>query len=137
MKTGALLLTFTSVACNNSNQVTCYETVATNSIWLDGQTQNGIVLDLDTSQSITGSINAVQGADFSFSLFNGSDKKVQTGQLLPVDGKFDAFNEKFKIEIDKNTLPGVYHLKVYSSTVAAQDTTPPNIQSQVEIKSGN
>lgn len=137
MKIGALLLTFTSAACNNGGQVSCYDTVAPNTIWLEAQGQKGIELNIDSSSVLTGSISSVQGKDFSFALVNNQNKKVQTGQLIPTDGNFDAFDEKFKLEIDKNTFTGLYLLKIYSATVAAQDTTYPKFQVNLNVKSGN
>ena len=101
---------------------------------MDAHGEKGIIINLDTNNILTGSINAVQGTDFSFSLNDKQDKKVQTGLMFPTDGNFDAFSETFKIEIDKNTAPGTYQLKLYPTSVKSRDSINPQNQIIVLIK---
>jgi hypothetical protein len=134
MKIGGLLLTLSAVSCNGGGEVSCYDTVATNSMWFDAQGEKGIKLNLDSNNLIFGRISAAQGSNFSFSLSDDQGKKVQSGLLLPVDGKFDAFDEAFKIEMDKNTTPGTYQLKLYAAAINSQDTIKPQTQIQLLVK---
>ncbi|MDF1550453.1 MAG: hypothetical protein P1P88_21710 [Bacteroidales bacterium] len=123
MKIGGLLLTLTAASCNGGGgEVMCYETVATNSIWIEGTGQNGIEIKLDTSNVLSGQISGLDGTDFSFKISDSENKPLQRGNLIPNDGKFDQFYEAFKIELDKNLQPGNYLLDIFAAKIAAQDT---------------
>ncbi len=135
MKIGGLLLTITAASCHTGGgEVTCYDTVASNSIWMNAHGEKGIELNLDTSNVLFGRISGVQGSDFSFCITDEKGKKVQKSELIPADGKFDNFDETFKIELNKNTLPGTYQLKLFAVSVNAQDSVQPQNQLPLIIK---
>lgn len=135
MKIGGLLLTLTAVSCNNGGgEVTCYDTVAANSIWLDAQGEKGIEINLDTNNVLFGRISGVQGTDFSFLLTDEKGQKIQSDDLIAMDGNFDNFDEPFKIVLNKNTLPGTYQLKLFAAPINSQDTMQPQNQIPVIIK---
>ncbi len=131
MKIGGLLLSLTAVACNNGNEeVMCYDTVQTNSMWMHANSANGIELMLDTNNVLTGTVYEYFESNLSFAVIDHAKNKIQTGDLIPLDGKLDQYEENFKIELDKNLKAGDYSLNLYVTDVNGQDS----IQAQNFIK---
>jgi hypothetical protein len=136
MKIGGLLLTLSASACNPSSSfVTCYDMPAPpNSIWMNGISENGLEIMLDTSNLVTGIINNRQGETFSFAIQSSDDQVVQSDSLIPLDGKFDNSTENFKIEIDTNITAGNYLLNLYDVELDQQSTVYPRLQFILLIK---
>jgi len=135
MKIGGLLLTLTAASCNGGGEVMCYETVAPNSMWIEGTRLDSIEISLDTNNVLNGQISSLDGTDFSFRVSDTNKTVMQRGNLLPSDGKFDQFNEAFKIELDKNLQPGTYLLNLYAADISAQDSAYAQNQLNLVIKS--
>jgi len=135
MKIGGLLLTLTAASCNGGGgEVMCYDTVEINSMWMHANGQNGIEIMLDTNNVLIGSISETYGSEFSFAVIDKDENKIQAGNIIPVDGKFNDFRENFKIELNKNLNPGDYALKLFTTGIGGQDTISPRNNFKLIIK---
>lgn len=135
MKIGALLLTISAAASCDPFITTCYDMPPPpNTMWVNGLTENGLELFLDTSHVITGTVEERQSENFSFSISNAENTKVQADSILPVDGKFDNYTEEFKIELDTNMLPGTYLLKLFDVSIDKQTEYTPRQEFNLVIK---
>ena len=135
MKIGAILLTLTSAVACDPLITTCYDMPAPpNSMWMNGFTENGLELMLNTSNVLTGTIDERQSEKFSFAILDSTTKMVQNGLLIPVDGKFDTYSENFQIEIDTNISSGAYLLKLYDVDIEGQKNSIPRQEFNLLIK---
>jgi hypothetical protein len=135
MKVGALLLTLNSVASCEPFITTCYDMPAPpNSMWMNGMTESGIEILLDTSNVIYGSVEERQSEEFSFSIYSAENVKIQADTIIAVDGKFDNYSEEFKIELDTNILPGNYSLKLFDVSLERQAESTPRQEFNLIIK---
>lgn len=135
MKIGGLLLTLTAASCNGGNEEpNCYVQVAPNSINLNAYAGDTIALDLDTNNILYGTIYEVTRKEFSFAIIDRTHKKIQKGNLIPQDGKFNSGNEDFSIEIDKDLAKDKYELRFYESNIETQDNAPYQYNYNIQIK---
>lgn len=125
MKIGGMLLSLTSVSVGNGC-VTCYDMPSEgNIIQFDNVNGYELAIKLDTGNVITGTIYERRASDFSFSIEDSLEQKFQSGPILPIDGKFDNYEEQIKIELDRNLAAGKYFLKVFATDTLKQANSYP------------
>jgi hypothetical protein len=136
MKIGGLLLTLTAASCNGGGGgvETCYTEPEPNYFRMRVDSNNTIEINPDTSNVLSGQISQIEGTEFSFALLNEEQKRVQTGMILPKDGKFDAGEEDFKLELDAALTPGKYFLDLYDDALEVQGDRNPKRRVNITIK---
>lgn len=139
MKIGGLLLSLTVVSCNKGADggdpiPICYDVIAYNTMVVQTNDLNQLEINLDTGNIITGNIFAVLGDDFSFSLNDDNETKLQSGPLSALDGAFDENEEEFEIILNQNLNSGDYLLNLYDVSVDDQDISTPKRQINLIIK---
>lgn len=122
MKIGGLILTISVASCNGSVEHTCYETVAVNHVWFQNVGANGLEINLDSGNIISGQISGVQDSIYSFRILDEKNNIVQKELLRPDSGTFDMFNESFKIELNKSLTNGEYTVNFYNNSIEKQDS---------------
>lgn len=125
MKIGGMLLGLTAVSVG-SGCVTCYDMPSEgNIIRFDNLSGYELEINLDTGNVITGTVYERIASDFSFSIEDSLEQKFQSGPILPIDGKFDNYEEQIKIELDNNLSAGKYFLKVFATDTLQQANSYP------------
>jgi len=114
MKFGAAILTITSITTGCPPQVTCYVTVPTNFFQFDSinYDENAIIADLPKDTILTGKVYSPDFNAYNFKILTNDSLTVQTGSVIPDDGKFDSEEEKFKLIIDSKLNEGDYYLNI-------------------------
>ncbi len=116
LKIGAAIIALTTfVNTHGLSQKTCYKpAVSREVIRLDKQDDAQVIKILKEEKIITGVMDNVLSADYSFAITDTSNKLVKKGKVVATNGKFDENNENFEINIG-NLKTGIYYLKIYSS----------------------
>ncbi|MFH2143364.1 MAG: hypothetical protein ABIJ97_13145 [Bacteroidota bacterium] len=114
-KIGAVIIGLTSIATTQQSCVTCYDPVDDypNTMKLDTEFQDSLLLYINKTNFVTGGINNRQGSNFSYSI---SDSSIiyQSGQIYAKDGDFDESNEDFEIAVSNSIQDGNYNLKLFA-----------------------
>ncbi|MBP7508164.1 MAG: hypothetical protein KA807_10105 [Prolixibacteraceae bacterium] len=117
MKLGAAILTITGITTGCPPQVTCYDPVPSNFFQFDqiNYDENAIIVDLPKDTVITGRIITPDFDAYSFEISTTDSVVVQTGYVIPEDGKLDSDDEKIKIIVDSKLIEGDYYLNISSA----------------------
>lgn len=117
MKLGAAILTITGITTGCPPQVTCYVTVPNNFFQFDSVNydENAIVADLPKDTVLTGRVVSPDFEAYSFEITTTDSAVVQTGNVIPEDGKLDSDDEKIKIIIDSKLNEGDYYLNIFTA----------------------
>jgi hypothetical protein len=103
LKIGALLITLTVGAQTMSfAQKTCYKrAVVEDEFDFDAKfLKNDVLkLDIDKGDTLSGNLYARTDSSYVYYLRNEKGDTIKTGDLDPVDGKFDNQDEKFTINL--------------------------------------
>lgn len=125
MKIGGMLLSLTAVSVG-SGCTTCYDQPSPGNI-INYDNPSGYELEilLDTGSVITGTISKRLASDFSFAVADSLEQNIQIGPLVPSDGAFDDYEEKFKIKLDTGIRSGQYWLKIFPVDTLEQENSYP------------
>ncbi len=125
---GGLLLTWTGTLSTGCAQRICYAAVRKLgpprpgvSITFQEADKAQVRLSLSRSNVLHGTVTEHLGGPLSFRLVDLQQKTVQSKDILPVDGQFDARIEQVEITIDPSLPAGSYLLSIYR--VSAEDQT--------------
>lgn len=134
MKIGALLLTLSYFQVNSYSQdQLCYKPIE-NKFRLDPKISKTGTFNLQKDNIVIGTIYRCTLNQFSFALFNEKKEMVQKGNLIPVDGVFNAYHEDFKFEIDKTLKSGRYTLLFFNKSEENQNIDNPKDKFYIFIK---
>lgn len=121
MKTGAAIIGLTAISATHQACVTCYkEPEPSNSMSVDTQLPDSVILNLNSTNILKGQIYNCEGSNFSYAI-SDTLSIVQSGQIYPVDGTFDEYSENFEIAVDNSLNDGNYSLKLYSGRSSGED----------------
>lgn len=114
MKLGAAILTITGITTGCPPVVTCYDPVPNNFFQFDSVNydENAIVADLPKDSVLTGRVILPDFEAFYFEITTTDSAVVQTGNVIPDDGKLDGDDEKIKIILDSKLNEGDYYLNI-------------------------
>jgi hypothetical protein len=120
MKIGGILLGLSAIS-TGTGCPTCYKPpYEPEHVIINQLNGYSIEIDLDTNNVLNGMIYDFYSSVFSFSIYDTSGLKKQTGLLIPSDGEFGDNNESFSLEIDTNLTTGNYWLNIYGCDIQSQ-----------------
>ena len=92
-----MLLSLTAVSVG-SGCTMCYDQPSPgNFISFDNLAGYELEIMLDTGNVIQGTIAERFASDFSFAVADSLEQNIQIGPVVPTDGVFDDYDERFKI----------------------------------------
>jgi len=119
MKLGAVIITITTVStgCPTPPIITCYDPMPTNWFSFDSidQTDYSVVADLPSDSVLTGKVYQPDFDRYTYKIMVGDSQLVDKGNIVAVDGSFDASEEDFKMTINSAIDTGSYQLVIFSS----------------------
>ncbi|MDD3626459.1 MAG: hypothetical protein PHV06_04000 [bacterium] len=140
LRFGALIISLTAAAsCSGppGGEVTCYKQVPDNSFRVISSREDSgrYIIQGKKDSKITIHLYQRTGEDFSYSILDEERKIMQTGKLLPVDGKFDSSKEDFEIVLEKDLKEGYYKLQFFDLSKSNQDEEAPKAIFDLVVKS--
>lgn len=123
MRIGGILLTLNSLiatqACNREPEVMCYETVATDQMWLEPMNEGETTFSkFDT---VNGAISYPQSDTFSYRIVSTEQKIIEKNDIFPQKDSASSFYS-FNLKFPHNIQPGKYTIMLFSSSVEKQDS---------------
>ncbi|MCK4665229.1 hypothetical protein KAU33_00670 [Candidatus Dependentiae bacterium] len=117
LKLGALIIALTATLSCAPRQPMCYSQVAVTSnqfhLKSDREVAEKIIIETDKDKKINGEIKIRSGEEFSYIIYNWEKTKIQSGDIKPLDGKFDSLDEEFEIDVKEGLVSGNYTINFY------------------------
>lgn len=123
MKIGGILLSLNAIigvqSCNREPEVMCYDTVATDQMWLEPMDAG--VSTIKKSDTINGVINYPESKNFSYKILDSEQNIIKKAIINPIlDSSSALFN--FEINFPPNTKDGKYTIMLFSTEIEKQDS---------------
>jgi len=125
LRLGALLLSlgWTAAGCSEGGSTTCYAPLPPEHVEFDAEFWSEVdarlVLDLSAGHALTGQIYRRTTTSFAYRLLAADQTERQRGELVALDGAFDAASEAFSLDLGAAVAPADYELVVYAGEVEA------------------
>ncbi|MBI5543846.1 MAG: hypothetical protein HY901_08175 [Deltaproteobacteria bacterium] len=115
LRLGALLLVFTAPAAG-CGAVTCYDQALPDNMAMRDVREGALTVPPE-GVTLRGDIWGRESGTFSFQVLDGSRNSVAKGELVPVDGAFDAASEEFELRLPP-LAEGRYDLQLWTLSAA-------------------
>jgi hypothetical protein len=122
LRIGALLLSLTAVASCGDETITCYDPIQPqpNRFEVEQSYGGAISIDLNQTQTLSGTIHEREGEVFSYRLEDESGVEMARENITALDGAFDEDVEEFEIALPGTLAAGSYTLEMFTADLDAQ-----------------
>jgi hypothetical protein len=138
MKLGAAIIAITSIStgCPSPPVIMCYDPAPTNWFNFDSIDQNdySVVADLPNNSVLTGKVYQPDFDRYTFKILANDSQLIDQGNIVAVDGSFDATEENFKMTLNSAIDTGSYHLVIFTSDINRGSDEFEVYQTKLKIK---